>query len=109
MSTLYTILVVVHVLCWIGALALINPISSTIRKGASHAVAAALLTGLIIVGLGEMADLRDYNHYKIATKLLVALAATVVAFVGQRAKEPNPFGRIGFGLVAANILIAITW
>ena len=58
MNTLYSVLIAVHVLCWIGALVLIDPISATIRKGASHAIAAALLTGLILVGIGE-ADGQD--------------------------------------------------
>jgi hypothetical protein len=101
MEILYTVLIAVHIVCWIGALVLINPISQEIRKGASHAIAAALLTGLILVGIGEAADLRDYNHIKIGIKLVVALVATV--------DNPNPQARTLFGLVSANILLAILW
>ena len=103
MNTLYSVLIAVHVLCWIGALVLIDPISATIRKGASHAIAAALLTGLILV------ELREYDHVKIAIKFTVAVAATVLAFVAQRTEGPTPLARALFGLVSLNILIAILW
>jgi hypothetical protein len=109
MEILYTVLIAVHIVCWIGALVLINPISQEIRKGASHAIAAALLTGLILVGIGEAADLRDYNHIKIGIKLVVALVATVVAFIVAKKDNPNPQARTLFGLVSANILLAILW
>lgn len=109
MSVLYSVLVAVHVLCWIGALVLTDPITSTIRKGAVHAIATALVTGVILVGIGEAADLRDYDHVKIAIKLVVALAATVVAFRAERAPQPSPLPRVVFALVTFNILIAILW
>ena len=109
MNTLYSVLIAVHVLCWIGALVLIDPISSTIRKGAAHATAAALVTGLILVGIGEAGNVHEFNHYKIAIKLTVALLATVLAFVAQRSQGPTPLARALFGLVSLNILIAILW
>lgn len=109
MSVLYSILVAIHVLCWIGALVLTDPIGSTIRKGAFHAIAAALVVGVVLVGIGEAADLRDYDHAKIAIKFVVAAVATVLAFVAERKPQPTPLARAVFALVTANILIAVLW
>ena len=109
METLYYVLIAVHIVCWLGALALIDPIGQQIRKGASHAAAAALVTGLILVGIGEAAELRDYNHIKIGIKLVVALIATVVAFMVAKKENPNPQARTLFGLISANVLLAILW
>lgn len=109
MTTLYYILIALHVICWIGALALIDPVKAVIRKGATHAVTGALVTGLILVGVGEAADLRDYNHIKIALKLIIAVIATVAVFMAARKENDNASAGPVFGLVAANILIAILW
>lgn len=109
METLYWIVLALHIVSWIGALVLIDPRGAEIKKGASHAVAAALVLGIILVGIGEAADLRDYDHMKIGIKGLVALVATVVAFMGQKKSTPNALARPLFGLVVLNILIAILW
>ena len=111
METLYTVLVGLHVASWLGALALVDPRAGIMRKGAAHAVATALVLGIVLVGLGESVDAldKDYNHMKIGIKLVLALVATVIAFM-QGAKEDNPRGaRIVFGLVAVNVLLAILW
>lgn len=109
METLYWIVLALHIICWIGALVLVDPRGAEIKKGASHAVAGALVLGIILVGIGEAAELRDYNHMKIGIKLVLALAATVIAFMGQKKSSPNALARPLFGLVAINILIAILW
>ena len=109
-EALYTILVALHILSWLGALALIDP-RGTVRNGASHAIATALVTGLILVGLGESVDAldKDYNHVKIGIKLVVALVATVLAFVKGRKESPNPVAGPLFALVGLNVLLAILW
>ena len=110
-EALYTVIVALHILSWLGALALIDPRGGVIRKGAAHAVATALVTGIILVGLGEsVASLdKDYNHMKIGIKLLVAVVATVYAFVQTNKPTPNKAAGILFGLVGLNILLAILW
>lgn len=111
MDTLYTVIVGLHILSWLGALALIDPRGGVVRKGAAHAIATALLTGLILVGLGESVDSldKDYNHMKIGIKLVVAAAATIYAFMQAKKDTPNRAAGILFGLVGLNVLLAILW
>jgi hypothetical protein len=110
-EALYTVIVVLHILSWLGALALIDPRGGVIGKGAAHGIATALLTGLILVGLGESVESldKDYNHVKIGIKLLVAIAATGYAFAQTNKPTPSKAAAILFGLVGLNILLAIVW
>ena len=111
MDIVYQVIVALHILSWLGALALIDPRAGVIRKGASHAIATALVTGIVLVGLGEsVASLdKDYNHVKIGIKLVVALVATIYAFTQTKKPEPNKAAGVLFGLVGLNILLAILW
>ena len=111
MEILYTVIVALHILSWLGALALIDPRAGVIAKGAAHAIATALVTGIILVGLGESVDSldKDYDHVKIGIKLLVALVATIYAFAQTKKPTPNKAAGILFGLVGLNVLLAILW
>ncbi|OUZ07271.1 hypothetical protein BHE97_17355 [Aeromicrobium sp. PE09-221] len=110
-ATLFTILVVLHVLFWAVALLAMNFIPPQITPGTAHATAAALVTGLLLVGLWEMTDVYDEgpNHAKIGVKLVVALAAVVVAYTQQRKPAPNSMAYVLAALIGLNVAIAIAW
>lgn len=108
MTILLKVLIALHILSWVGALALTDPIAQKVRKGASHAVASAIVTGILIVGVAEMRD-ADLNHIKIAIKLVVALVAAVMAFKAAKQEGAQSLARPVFALIGVNILIAILW
>lgn len=114
MEALYTILVALHILSWLGALALIDP-RGTVRNGASHAIATALVTGLILVGLGESVDAldKDYNHVKIGIKLVVALVVVALTEVsnarGRRGTAVAGLVHAAGVLAVVNVLVAALW
>ena len=72
-----------------------------------------LLTGLLLIGVVEMADLYEPNHMKIGVKLLVALGAVVAAEIAAaKAKK----GDLRTTLVDAagalgvlNVFVAALW
>jgi hypothetical protein len=108
----FWVLLALHIVCWLGALVLSNPFAAVVKKGAWHAVAGALVTGVALVGVGEAADLRDFNHVKIAVKLLIAAVALVVAIIGTKKSadgEKSPLAPALAGLIVVNILIAVLW
>ena len=78
--------------------------------GMLHGALTQLVTGVVLVGLAEMAAVQPVNHAKIAVKLLVLLAALVLVWRGRnRATVPNGvFFAIG-GLTALNVLVAVFW
>ncbi|RLV56732.1 hypothetical protein D9V41_05935 [Aeromicrobium phragmitis] len=113
MSILYTVLLVLHIVCWAAALVvyLRDIRAPRVAPGIAHSIAGALVTGLILVALWEMTDVKDGdpNHVKIGIKLLVALIATVLAFTQQKKPAPNPMAHVVAGLVVVNIVIALVW
>lgn len=78
-----------------------------------------LLTGLLLVGVGEMND-ADIDHVKIAFKLVIALAVVGVAEVGGKktrlalaeggdlAPVRTLWWLVG-ALTVVNIIIAVVW
>lgn len=108
MTILFKVLIALHVLSWLGALVLTDPIGQKVRNGASHAIGGAFLTGLLLVGLAEMRDF-DVNHIKVGIKLVFALIAMALAFKAAKQEAPQSLARPIFVLVVANILIAILW
>ncbi|WP_293784516.1 hypothetical protein [uncultured Aeromicrobium sp.] len=113
MSILYTGLVVLHIVCWAAALAvyLRDIRAPRVAPGIAHSTAAALVTGVILVAMWEMTDVHDGapNHLKIAIKLVVALAATIIAFTQQKKPAPNPMAHLVAGLIVANVVLALVW
>lgn len=113
MATLYSIVVVIHLLGW--AIVLGGTITSMrkprIAPGVLHGALTALVTGIILVGLAEAALDYDINHMKIGIKLLIALVVTALVFRADRAKQEPSRGTLGLiaGLTAVNIAIAVLW
>lgn len=116
MDTLVGILVFIHILCaavivgyWIA-----NVKKPTVVPAQFHAALGAIVAGLAIVGVTQMADLGEVDNTKIAFKLIVALAVAVVAFLGQRSVKKT--GTVSaalahsVGILAViNIAIATIW
>lgn len=73
-----------------------------------------LVTGVLLVGLLEMADDAPVNHVKIAVKLVVLIAILVAAILGRRRVrrgEPVSTGvahAVG-GLTLLNVALAVFW
>ncbi|GAA1152464.1 hypothetical protein [Ornithinicoccus hortensis] len=75
---------------------------------------AQVLTGLILVGLGEAALDHDFNHTKIGVKLVVAIAVAALVEISngrnRRGATASPIlVHVAAVLVIANMLIAFTW
>jgi len=73
---------------------------------------AQILTGLILVGLGEAGD-DPVNHTKIGVKLLIALgvaACAEIAAARERKGQGNPqLVHAAGGLAVLNVLVAVLW
>ncbi|MFZ2174311.1 MAG: hypothetical protein WAW17_09790 [Rhodococcus sp. (in: high G+C Gram-positive bacteria)] len=117
MSVVYNIFVVIHML---GLAALVGGYFAVLKAPSVTELIVwgariQLLSGLIIVGIGEGALDKgdDYNHIKIGVKLLVSLVVVALAEI-TRAKQkkgagnPNLVHAIG-GLAILNVLIASLW
>lgn len=75
-----------------------------------HGALTQLVTGLIIVGLGEAVLDREYDMAKISVKLVVTAIITLLVWVNRR-KTVIPDGLfflIG-GLGIANVAVAVLW
>lgn len=73
---------------------------------------AQLVTGVVLVGLLEMAQ-ADLNMAKIGVKLAVALGAVACAEIaGARDRKGNPapvLVDVAAGLAVINVLVAVLW
>ena len=71
------------------------------------------LTGLLLVGIIEMADLSELNHMKIGVKLIVALGAVAAAEIAAgRARKGDPKPTLvdaAGALGVLNVLVATLW
>ncbi|MGC5615690.1 hypothetical protein [Georgenia sp. Z1491] len=108
------ILLVIHLLGWAMALgmAIAGLRGGELPKGATHGVLTALVAGILLVGMAEMGD-GEVNHIKIGVKLVIALGATVVAFLGDRdrrdGKKGSPMIPTLIGLIVVNVAVAVLW
>ncbi len=113
MELLKNLLVVLHLLGWAVVLggALVNMRTPKIAQGVLHGALTALVTGILMVGVIEMGDLYEPNQFKIAVKLLIALAVTALVVVGQRRPEKVTTGYLGAiaGLTVVNVAVAVLW
>ncbi|QBJ97734.1 hypothetical protein ERC79_18655 [Rhodococcus sp. ABRD24] len=115
MSVVYNILVAAHLL---GMAAIVGGYLSVLQAPRISEVIVwgarvQLLTGLAIVGIGEGALDKDYNHIKVGVKLLVTLVVVALAEIG-RAREKRSEGNVNIvhavGVLAiVNALIAALW
>ncbi|GAB3160474.1 hypothetical protein GCM10027059_08570 [Myceligenerans halotolerans] len=118
MEFLYDVFVFVHFASW--ALVFGGTIASmrgqALYKAVSHGAWGALVAGVIMVGIGEMASVGafegdDTSMAKIGVKLVVALAVAVTAQIAVRKGENVSQGLKGavLGLTLLNILVAVFW
>lgn len=115
MTVVYNIFVVCHLL---GMAALVGGYFSVLSAPRISEVMvwgarAQFVTGLIIVGLGEGALDKDYNHTKIAVKLLLSLVIVALAEITrarQNKGKPNPnLVHVVGGLAVVTVLVAALW
>lgn len=112
MDLLYKILLVLHLLSWAVLLGttVASMAKGALAKGSLHAALTALVTGILMVGLKEMAD-GDVNHMKIGLKLLVTLVVAALVVIGERKPEKVTKGYLGAiaGGVVLNVALAVLW
>lgn len=73
-----------------------------------------ILTGLVLVGLGEAVVGQDYDHVKIGVKLLVALVVTALVEAtrgrGRRGQSFSPgLVHAAGALAVLNAAVAVLW
>ncbi|MBE2999032.1 hypothetical protein IDM40_10015 [Nocardiopsis sp. HNM0947] len=112
MSILASFLLFLHMIGLAGILAgvLMQLMTDNTKsvKVLLHSALLQLVSGILLVGVYEMADLADVNHMKIGIKLVIALAIVVVGFVNKR----NPATKLAAAagvLGVLNIGLAVFW
>jgi hypothetical protein len=111
----YDLVVVLH---FVGLASLLGGVLVQLRSSGerrilpamNHGALTQLVTGLVIVGLGEAVLDRDYDQVKVAVKLAVTLVVVVLVWVNRR-RELVPDGLyalIGL-LTLANVVVAVLW
>ena len=114
MEILYKVVLVLHLVGWAMVLgsALAGMRAGRLHSAALHGALTALVTGIIMVGLGS-ADVAgpDPDNVKIGVKLLVTLVITGLVFMTGRRSEATSKGLIGgiAGLTVLNIALAVLW
>lgn len=115
MAATYTVLALAH---WVGlALILIGYVLSITRSSISEVMVwgarLQLLLGLALVAIGEIGQLQDFNHAKIGTKLVLALAVVAFAEISRsktlKGQGNMVFTHIAAGLAVANTIVALLW
>lgn len=115
MEIVYDIVVVLH---FLGLASLIGGWLVQMRAGGGrhinpamlHGALTQLVTGVIIVGLGESVLDRDYDYAKITTKLVITAVVLLLVWVNRK-KDLIPDGLyyIVGGLSIVNVAIAVLW
>lgn len=112
MDFLYSALVFLHMIGLAGIIAgfLMQLMTDNVKatKVLLHSALLQFVTGLLLVGVAEMADLADINHIKIAVKLVIALAVVVVGVLNLRKPAKN-LAIIAGVLAIVNIGVAVFW
>lgn len=116
MSFLYNVFVVIHLL---GMAALVGSYFTVLKAPVVTEVMVwgariQFLSGLVIVGFGEaVLDDKEYNHTKIAVKLVLSLAIVALAEITrarQKKGQPNPnLVHVVGGLSVVTVLVAALW
>ncbi|SIO84326.1 hypothetical protein [Nocardiopsis sp. JB363] len=112
MDFLYSALVFLHMLGLAGIIAgfLMQLMTDNLKatKVLLHSSLLQFVTGLLLVGVAEMADLADIDHVKIAVKLVISLAVVVVGVLNLRKPAKN-LAIIAGVLAIVNIGVAVFW
>ena len=112
MSSINSILLVIHILCVVGILALLllqwNKSPRKFNPGILHAGLTALIAGVAMVGMFSTVHPDEtLNHTKYGIKLLVLLAILVIGY--KNVKKPVLSKSVWLtmiGLTSFNIIIA---
>lgn len=112
MDFLYSALVFLHMLGLAGIIAgfLMQLMTDNLKatKVLLHSSLLQFVTGLLLVGVAEMADLADIDHVKIAVKLVISLAVVVIGVLNLRKPAKN-LAIIAGVLAIVNIGVAVFW
>ena len=109
MSFLISLFVVLHMICWAVALGtwVASARTRVPNKGTAHAAAGALVFGIVLAALVSIAY--DPNHMKLGIKALLAIIATVLAYIAHK-KGPDTPSAVWFGIPTAiiiNVFVAV--
>lgn len=112
MDLVYDLLVVLHLL---GMAAVVGGWLTVLRAprvvtGMVHGALLQVVTGVLLVGLGQGVLDREVDNGKITVKLVVALVVAVLAFLNRKKQgvQPGVVHAIG-GLALLNVLVAVLW
>lgn len=110
MSTLVTIFVFLHMLCWAAAFGMWIAAAKTKQpnKGMAHAAAAAPVFGLIAAVIAIMSNW-NVDHMAIGIKFVISILVAIFAFIAIKKRE-NTSAVIWFGIPAGiviNMLVAL--
>jgi hypothetical protein len=115
MTVVYNVFVAAHLL---GMAALVGGYAATLRSPQITELIVwgarlQLITGLILVGIGEASLDKEYNHTKIAVKLVISFVIVALAEV-ERAREKRGEGVVNLvhlvgALAIINVLVAAVW
>lgn len=112
MDFLYSALVFLHMLGLAGIIAgfLMQLMTDNLKatKVLLHSSLLQLVTGVLLVGVAEMADLTDIDHMKIGVKLVVSLAIVVLGIMNVRKPATN-LAVVAGVLAIVNIGLAVFW
>jgi len=112
MDFLYSALVFLHMIGLAGIIAgfLMQLMTDNVKatKVLLHSALLQFVTGLLLVGVAEMADTADLNHVKIGVKLVIALGVVVVGVLNLRKPAKN-LAIIAGVLAIVNIGVAVFW
>jgi hypothetical protein len=112
MSAINTVMYVIHILSVIGILALLllqwNKSPRKLNPGVLHAGLAALIAGVVMVGLHESVKPdEELNHTKIGIKFLVLVVILALGYKNVKKPElPKNVWLAMIGLTVLNIVIA---
>jgi len=117
MELLRNILLVLH---FVGMASLLGGVIAQVpalRTGAGkinsaifHGGLTQLVTGILLVGVIQMADLGDIDNAKIGVKLAVVIVIMVLAIVNRKKERVANWALLTVaGLTLLNICVAVFW
>jgi peptidoglycan/LPS O-acetylase OafA/YrhL len=112
MSAINMIMYVIHLLSVIGILVLLllqwNKSPRKLNPGVLHAGLAALIAGVVMVGLHESVKPdEELNHTKVGIKFLVLIVILALGYKNVKKPElPKNVWLVMIGLTVFNIVIA---
>ena len=112
MSAINTVVYLIHILSVIGILTLLllqwNKSPRKLNPGVLHAGLAALIAGVVMVGLHESVKPdEELNHIKVGIKFLVLIVILALGYKNVKKPElPKNVWLAMIGLTVLNIVIA---